>query len=334
MILVTGGSGLVGSHLLYYLLKQHDTVKAICRRSSDLEAVKTVFSYYGDDYLKIFAKVRWLEVDLLDISSLESAFEGITKVYHCAALISFDSADYQKMRRVNIEGTTNIVNLCIEYNVEKLCFVSSVAAIENKAEEEIIDESDNWNSNTDKSGYAITKYGAELEVWRCSQEGIPVVVVNPGVILGSGQWSKGSSNLFNRVDKGLPFYTEGVTGFVGVQDVVRIMILLMDSEIKNERYILVSQNLSFRELLFNIAEELKKKKPRIRIGKGLSEFIWRFEFFKSKILLSSPLLTKYTARSSISKHPYSSEKIEKTLNYNFEKISDCVKRISLNFRKL
>ena len=178
-------------------------------QSSDLTAVKKVFSYYSSEGESLFNKIRWVEADLNNIPALELAFQDITHVYHCAAMISFSSGDYQQMRKVNIEGTTNIVNLCISRKIEKLCYVSSIAAIENGNEGELINESDNWSNTGDKSGYAITKYGAEMEVWRGSQEGVDVVIVNPGVILGSGFWHKGTGNMFRRINNGLKFYTEG-----------------------------------------------------------------------------------------------------------------------------
>lgn len=324
---------MVGSHLLYHLSRDHGEVRAIHRRSSDLNAVKKVFSYYGEGQAALFERVRWVEADLLDLAALKEAFENVTRVYHCAALISFDSSDYQRMRKVNITGTTNIVNLCIDLQVEKLCFVSSVAAIENKADHEVMDESDNWSGTAEKSGYAITKYGAEMEVWRASQEGVPVVIVNPGIILGSGQWDKGSGTLFRRVDKGLPFYTTGVTGYVDVLDVVMIMVSLMNSDIRDERYVVVSENLSYQQVLNRIAVALKRRPPRIRITRWLSELIWRFEFLKSKITLSPPLLTKHTARSSISVHPYSSEKVIEALNYQFIPVATCIDRVAENYKK-
>ena len=328
MILVTGGTGLVGSHLLYHLLLENDSVRAIHQKNSDLNAVKRVFQFYGPDTENLFNKIRWVEASLNDIPELEKAFENVNYVYHCAAIISFASKDYQKMRKVNIHGTTNIVNLCISNQVEKLCFVSSVAAIENGAEGELMDEADNWNNATDKSDYAITKYGAEMEVWRASQEGIPVTIVNPGVILGSGFLQKGSGTLFSNVQKGLKFYSEGVTGFVGVQDVVKIMIQLMRSTLTDQRFVLVSENLSYKDVLFMIADALGKQRPKIKINKLISAFVWRFEFLRSKITLSTPLLTKYTAKSAMSNHPYTAEKIKKELDFEFEPISNCIKKVA------
>lgn len=322
---------MVGSHLLYHLSLNNDRIRAIHTQTSDLNAVKKVFGYYTPDAEALFNKIRWVEADLNNIPELEVAFDQITRVYHCAALISFVASDYHHMRRVNIEGTTNIVNLCIANQVEKLCYVSSVAAIEKGQSGVLVDEADNWNNENFKSGYAITKYGAEMEVWRASQEGVPVVIVNPGVILGSGFWHKGSGKMFSKVNKGLKFYTEGVTGFVGVQDVVHVMQRLMDSNISNERYILVAENLSFKAVLTMISQALDKEKPRIRVTKWMGEIIWRLEYLRSKITLSTPLLTKYSARSSVSHHPYDATKIKKELGFEFEAVAVSVQRAAKHF---
>ncbi|MCD6544578.1 MAG: SDR family oxidoreductase [Flavobacteriaceae bacterium] len=327
MILVTGGTGLVGSHLLYHLLLKNDSVKAIHQPTSDLLAVKKVFGYYTTEVDTLYDRIVWVEADLNDIPELEIAFKNITHVYHCAAFISFDPKDYKKMRRINIDGTTNIVNQCILNSVNKLCFVSSVATLERDIKKDVIDESENWDNTKDKSGYAITKYGAEKEVWRASQEGVDMVIVNPGVILGSGFWTKGSSALFFKVKNGFPFYTEGVTGFVDVIDVVQIMQKLMRSEVKNERFILVSENITYKDLFFQIADALHVKRPKLKVSKTWSEIIWRLDKIKSTIFRSSPVITKYSSRSSQSKKIYSSNKIKLVLDVPFNKIDQTILRV-------
>lgn len=326
MILVTGGTGLVGTHLLYHLLLENDSVKAIHRKNSDLQAVKKVFSYYSDNFEAVFKKINWVEVNITDVYLLEKAFENITEVYHSAALISFNPKDYKTMRKVNIEGTSNIVNLCIDKKVKKLCFVSSIATIEKAVNNKIIDEDCEWNTESNNYGYAITKYGAEMEVWRASQENVEVIVVNPGVILGAGFWNNGGpGELFSKIYNGLPFYTEGVTGFISVEDVVKAMIQLMKSEFKNERYILVSENVSFKDVFFQIADGFGKKRPSIKVTKLMSSIGWRLEKIKSVLTGKEPVLTKQSSKSIHNKHYYSSEKIKKALNFKFESISETIK---------
>ncbi|MEN8186112.1 MAG: SDR family oxidoreductase [Bacteroidota bacterium] len=324
MILVTGGTGLVGSHLLYHLALENDSVKAIYRNSSNLTEVKNVFACYGDDSEKLFKKIDWVEAELNDIPALEHAFQDVTLVYHCAALVSFAPNDYQKMRQVNIDGTSNIVNLCISNSVKKLCFVSSIATIEKSLKTKYINEEGQWTTSTDKSGYAITKYGAEMEVWRASQEGVDVVIVNPGVILGCGFWDKGTGALFNKIYNGFKFYGEGITGFVGVIDVVKIMIQLMQGDIKSERFILVAENTSFKDIFYQVSDGFNVKRPSVKVSRFISEFAWRFNTLISKITGRSPKLTKYSARALHNKKYFNSDKISQMINYQFQPISETI----------
>ena len=332
MILVTGGTGLVGSHLLYHLCLQNVAIRAIYRTKSSLENVKKVFRYYTDDE-NLFSKIEWYQADITDVPKMIPAFSDVKHVYHCAAFISFNHKDYRKMRKVNIHGTAIIVNLCIAAKIEKLCFVSSIAAVGDSLKGKIVTEENEWNKELDNSGYSITKFGAEMEVWRASQEGVDVVVVNPGVILGSGFWNSGSGKLFSQVNNGFRFYTEGVTGFVSVQDVVKPMILLMNSPVKNERFILISENKSFKEIFFLIADTLGKSRPSIKIKPWQTNLFWRFAWCVSKIARKEPLLSKYSARSAHSVAEYSSEKTQKKINYQFEDLEKSVQRISKRYLK-
>ena len=333
MILVTGGTGLVGSHLLYQLALKNEDIIAIYRKTSDLSAVKKVFSYYTDNFESLFSSIQWLEADINDIPSLTSAFEGITHVYHSAALISFDTVDYQKMRKINIEGTANIVNLCIFNKIQKLCFVSSVAAISKTLSDNEITENSDWNIEDNNYGYAITKYGAEIEVWRASQEGIDIIIVNPGVILGSGFWQSGSGKMFSNIYKGFKFYTEGITGFIGVADVVTVMVNLMESNIRNERYILVSENDSFKNVFFAIADGLGSNKPTIRVSKSLIGLVWRFGCILHKITGKKQLLTKQSANSAHNKYLFSNQKIISALDFEFEPLKVTIQSTCNNFLK-
>ncbi len=332
MILVTGGTGLIGSHLLYQLTCEFDSIIAVYRDDHKIEKVKKIFSSYQNDYNNLFSKIQWLKADITDVPSLETVFTNNFKyVFHCAALVSFDPKDYQEMRKVNIEGTANIVNFSIENNIKKLCLVSSIATIDNSIKDTIITEKNEWINSNDKHGYAITKYGSEMEVWRGSQEGLDVIIVNPGIVLGNGFFHEGSGKIFTQVYKGLKFYTEGITGFVGVKDVVEIMIQLMKSAIKNEHYILVSENKSFKELLHSIAYCFNIKKPSVKVNKTMTAILWRLDWIATKITGKNSFLTKHFSKSVHNKNFYSSNKIRKDLNFKFEKIEKVIQDICLNF---
>ncbi|MBL4747089.1 MAG: SDR family oxidoreductase [Flavobacteriaceae bacterium] len=332
MILVTGGTGLVGAHLLCRLAMQKKRVRAIHRASSDLTAVKRIFSYYTDDD-SLFESVDWVEADVMDVPALEEAFNQVSHVYHVAAMVSFNPKDYRTMRAVNIEGTANIVNLCVANKVEKLCYVSSIATIEKKVGESVIDESGEWDAEKNNYGYAISKYGAEMEVWRASQEGVGVVIVNPGVIIGGGFWNSGSGEMFRTIAKGLPFYSNGVTGFVGVNDVVKIMMGLMESSIVAERFILVSENVSFKQVFSEIAAGIHKKKPSIEVLPFMSAIAWRMNWLWCALTGKKPVLTKQTASSIHNKHQYSSQKIKEALGIEFQSVNAVISEVSIQFNK-
>ena len=234
MILVTGATGLVGTHLTYQLLLKGEQVKAIYRSEESINKVRTYFEEIeaGD----LFSKIVWVLADITDVPALELAFENVTKVYHCAALVSFDPKDKDILRKVNIEGTANIVNLAIAYKVYKLCHVSSIATLgETLSADRIIDESKPWNPELYHSDYAITKYGAEMEVWRGTQEGLNVVIVNPGIILGASPVRDSSSAIFYKLRNDFPFYTLGNAAIVSIDDVVKAMTYLMNSSIIQKR---------------------------------------------------------------------------------------------------
>ena len=333
MILVTGGTGLVGSHLLYHLTLKNDAVVALHRASSDLTMVKRVFAYYTNNAAHHFAKIIWQKADITDISSLQDIFVNtFEQVYHCAAMISFNSKDYYKLRNVNIKGTANLVNLSLAYCVKKFCFVSSIATIDAVPGQEFSTEQNEWNAALKHHGYAITKYGAEMEVWRASQEGLDVVIVNPGVILGSGFWNSGSGKLFSSVANGFNYYTEGITGFIGVEDVVKAMINLMASNVKNERFVLVSQNLSFKKVLFQIADHIGVRRPSIKVSKLMGEIAWRLDWFKG-LFGGQRKLTRQTSKSAHHISRYSSEKVKSQLGIELEPIKDVIASVSKNYKK-
>jgi dihydroflavonol-4-reductase len=325
MILVTGATGLVGSHLLVQLLQENEEVKALFRSEKQIEKVKNVFAFHNQTAL--FNKINWVKGDITDIPSLEIAFENVTHVYHCAALISFDPSDEDELRKINIEGTANVVNCCIDFGVKKICHVSSIAALGNPKEHETtITEETEWNPEELHSDYAITKYGAEMEVLRGHQEGLEVVIVNPGVIFGYGFPKKGSDVIIQSVKKGLSFYTKGNIGIVSVEDVVKCMIALMKSDCNGERFTLVGENIKTKKLLEFISEKLNAKKPSIQATKSMMAIAWRMDWLISKLLNRKRRLTRITAEAALSETTFDTSKIESNLQFEFQK-----KETYLNF---
>ena len=322
MILVTGATGLVGSHLALQLIENGENIRAIYRNSISKMATKSLFELYGKGNL--FEKIEWIQADITDVPSLEIAFANVDSVYHCAALISFDPKDEALLRKTNIEGTANIVNFSIANGVKKLCYVSSIATLGDlKEHENRITEKTDWNPEKPHSDYAISKYGAEMEIWRGQKEGLKVAVLNPGIILGSGFWNKGSGALFSAVANELPFYTKGFTGFVSVSDVVALLILAMnkmeeDENNNGQRFIIIEDNYSYETILNTIAEALKVKKPKFYATKWITEIAWRLDWVASTIFNQKRKLSKETALSSHSVDLYSNGKAIATFAFQFK----------------
>ncbi|WBL22097.1 NAD-dependent epimerase/dehydratase family protein [Zunongwangia sp. HRR-M8] len=335
MILVTGGTGLVGAHLLLKLAEERQHIRAIHRVTSDLHKTLEVFSYYHtrEEAERYFKKIEWVIAEITNIPQLNEVFKDVTQVYHCAALVSFNPKDEKDLRKINIEGTANIVNLCIANSIDKLCYVSSIASLGKPViSSEPTTEITNWNPETNNSDYAISKYGAEIEVWRASQEGVKVIIVNPGVIIGPGFWKKGSGQIFSRIQNGLNYHFPKVTGFVGVKDVVDVMIKLMTSEVFNERFILVAENLSFKTIFDITTESINKPKPTKPLKKWMISLGWFFQKIAS-VFGYNQNITRSDISGIFEKSVYDNKKIKKELNFKFTPIEEVIKETGKYFLK-
>jgi nucleoside-diphosphate-sugar epimerase len=326
MILVTGGTGFLGSHLLRKLVNVGQPVRALYRTQipSQLKDIQD--------------KIEWVTGDVLDVCALEDAMVGVTKVYHCAAVVSFHPDKHAHMMKVNVEGTANVVNMALDAGVKKLVHVSSVAAIGRAKGNAMIDEECEWQESKNNSQYAVSKYLAEMEVWRANAEGLETAIVNPSIILGSGFWEDGSGMLIKNAWKEFPFYTEGINGFTDVEDVATVMIRLMESEIKGQRFIVCSDNWKYHDLFNEMAAQLGKKPPHIAVKPWLAEIVWRVEAVKTKITGKKALLTKETARTAQLKIYYNNSKILSVLpGFKFISLKDTIAdmcRVFLEHKKL
>ncbi len=329
MILLTGATGLLGSRLLFDLVSKGYKVRALRRENSRMNCV----DHYFAGQPELMKNVEWAIGDVTDIFSLEAALENVDTVYHCAGKVSFLPSDRNQMHHVNVQGTANVVNLCLEKGIRKLCYASSVAALGRTGSDNLIDENTSWKTSKYNSFYAVSKYGAEREVWRGIAEGLNAVMVNPGIIIGPGNWESDSSSIFNRVFKGLMFYTEGESGFVDVRDVSKAMINLMESDVSDERFILVSQNLPFRTVFDQIADAFSKKRASIYAGPLLTAFAWRSEAIKSWISGQKPVITRETARSATGKNKYENAKIKKVMDFQFIPVEEAIKVTAEEFLK-
>ena len=318
MILVTGATGLVGAHLCLTLLKQNQKVVALYRREKKRAALKDFFISRNE--ITLFEKIQWREADLCDLPALTKAFEDITQVYHCAAYISMAYYKRNQLQEVNQQGTAYIANLSIENKIKKLVYVSSIAALGSQTTKNIITEDTPWNPAVEKTPYAYSKYGAELEIWRASQEGVPVAIVNPGVILGDSMPRNPIDQLIHQIEKGLSFYPTGKTGYVAVEDVVEVMVKLMSSSIENQRFILVAENWSYQKFTQYVAKKMNKKIPSKVLHPIYLKTAWFFESLASALGLRKKFLSKALIKSLSDQNEIDGSRIEKNINFSYRKI--------------
>jgi dihydroflavonol-4-reductase len=323
MILVTGGTGFLGAYIIKALIEKGYAVRAI-RRSPKLPS-------FIDE--AIMNKVEWVEGDVLDVISLQDALEGIDTVIHSAAVVSFVKKTRKNMYQVNVEGTANVVNMALEKNVKRFVHISSVAALGRTSSGGHVNEEKKWEESKVNTHYAKTKFKAELEVWRGISEGLDAVILNPSTILGYGDWENGSSAIFKNIHKQFKWYTPGINGFVDVEDVARATLMLMESNISGERYIVNGDTWSFRQLQDTIADNFNKKRPGKLATPFLLGIAWRMEKFKSFFSGKKPLLTKESARVAASKTWFENDKLLKAFpGFSFTPLEETIKKACEKYR--
>ncbi|MCP4520920.1 MAG: NAD-dependent epimerase/dehydratase family protein [Cytophagales bacterium] len=315
MIFITGITGLVGSFIAHELIQKGETLRALKRKESDLSLVSDI------QHL-----IDWIEGDLLDDELLSKALEGVEYVIHAAAIVSFDPNDISRLFTTNVEGTANLINECLrkKESIKKFCHISSIAAI-GKDGQKVISEDTKWKNSEDNSYYAKSKYLAETEVWRGSEEGLNVVVVNPTIILGVGDWTRSSAKLFQQVWNLSRYYPKGILHYVDVRDVAQASVKLLFSDIVEERFILNGGTSTYHDFYEKVAKAFGKQSPSVKVPHWIFSLIWRFERIRSVFFTNhKPLVTKETTRALKREYTYKSDKIKKTLNYQFYTLQESI----------
>jgi nucleoside-diphosphate-sugar epimerase len=333
MILLTGATGFLGSHVLFKLLLNGEKVRATKRASSSLENIKRVFAFYGNDNLALLDKVEWIEADLLDIFAVEEAVKNIDEIYHCAAVVSFNPKDKDVMLQANARGTENLVNAALESGVKKFCHVSSIAALGRNTTKDIVTETTWWKPSPKNSDYSVSKYRAEREVWRASEEGLDVVIVNPSVIIGPGDFTSGAYKMMRQAYKGIPFYTDGSTAFVDVRDVADAMIKLMKSDVKNQRFIVSAANVSYRAFFDLLHDAFGKKRSSVKASKNIVQIARYVDKIKSVITGTEHAITADTVNAVSSSHLYDNAKLIAQLDLKYIPVEQSVKEMCDVFLK-
>ncbi|MFM8448673.1 MAG: NAD-dependent epimerase/dehydratase family protein [Haliscomenobacter sp.] len=322
-ILVTGATGLLGSNLVRYLLQSGYTdIRVLHQPSSPARLLQDCAN-----------RVEWVAGDVLDMAALDNALAGVQWVFHCAGVVSFDSRKADLMREVNVEGTANVVNASIERGVESLLHVSSIAAIGRTRPGQSISERSKWERSPLNTRYGISKFLGELEVWRGIEEGLSAVVVNPAVIIGGGDWTRGPARFFQMMDRGFSFYPMGATDLVGVRDVVRAMVLLMEQGIRNERFIVSAGKMSYREFFSKVAEALGRPAPKRAILPWIQQVLGGFAWLKSRWSGEESLITRETIRQSALEYVYDNQKLIQALAFEYTPLEETIQETAREFLK-
>ena len=323
-VFITGATGFIGSHIARTYLANGHPVSVLHREGS------------GHGMLAdVAARVTWHVGDILDIPSLEAAIRPGVDVIHAAAIVSFVPKDRDQMEKVNVEGTANVVNVCLKAGVRKLGYVSSIASLgkpvakrDEVGEPALITEDQKWEESPLNSNYAKSKYRAELEVWRGVAEGLNAVMVNPTVVLGAGDWTRSSLQLIKYVHDERPFYTDGLVSYVDVLDVAESLYRLMQSNVTAERYILNGGTIPYRTLLNEIASAIGKRPPTVRVPPLLTRVLWPIEAVRSWLTGRAPLITRETARSASSHYRFDGHKIEQVTGYQYRPLQETLRRVA------
>jgi len=330
MILLSGATGLLGMHILFDLTSKGYRVRALYRDKNRIDRVRRLFSFYApNQWVGYWEHIEWFQADITDVIGLETAFNQVDRVIHSAAMVSFQNDNFRKLAQINKNGTANIVNLSLKHGVSWFCHVSSTAAVGKAPGKKnlMINEEAKWMSDIPVSGYAMSKYLAELEVWRGIEEGLPAVIVNPCVILGPGDWQETSLTIFRAVDRGLKFYAPGSNAVIDVRDVSQRILFLMENQLIDNRFLLIGENLTFKKLMGSIAKGMGKKEPHIAVKSWMMGLAWRvaavFSFFTRK----PTALTKDATTSAFSDTSYSTAKFDALFSKPYIKTEDMIDNV-------
>ena len=317
MILVTGGTGFLGAYIIKNLVEKGIPVRAL-RRSAKLP-------FYIQK--EIFARIEWVEGDVLDVVSLDEAMKNISGIIHSAAIVSFSKHNRREMYQVNVEGTANMVNLALENKIGRFIHISSIAALGRTTKAQTVTEEKKWEENSNNTHYAISKHHAEMHVWRGFAEGLQGAIINPSTILGYGDWHQSSCAIFKNAYKQFPWYTQGINGFVGVEDVAEAAVQLLESSIDQKRFIVNSENWPFKKLFDCIADNFGKKQPHKEATPFMGEIAWRMEHIKWMLTGKKALLTRETAKVAHSKTSFDNRALLQALpSFGFTPLETVIKK--------
>ncbi|MFN8241474.1 MAG: NAD-dependent epimerase/dehydratase family protein [Bacteroidales bacterium] len=329
---VTGATGLVGSHLMLRLAEAGKKIRAVSRESSNREHVRDIFRYYSRSADELFDTIEWVNCNLYDHDDVIKATAGASILYNCAAIVSFQGSEKEVIIENNVRVAENIVNACLENSISKLCHVSSTAAIGCSRNISLVKEDCAWDETEHHSAYAESKHLSERVIWKGIEAGLKAVIVNPSIIIGPGDWNRSSSQFFSSISKGMLFYTRGITGYVSIDDVVKSMIILSESRIAGERFLVTAENLTYQEVFTLIAGAIGARRPLFFAPPFISYLAMAVSSLISKFSGKKPALTRETLSSAYSIIRFDNSKIREAIGIEFKPVSMAIRETGTIFR--
>ncbi len=302
-VLVTGGTGFIGSNLAIALRSEGHDVRILRRPDSDLRAI-------GD------ADVEHCIGDVRDPDSIARAMKGCDTVFHTAAIVSYWRKDRARMYDVNIGGTRNVVQACLEAGVEKLVHTSSVAAIGFPEHGSSADENNVFNWGPYNVGYRISKHEAELEIWRGVKIGLPAVIVNPSIVIGPGDIHFNGGQIIRDIySKRLFFYIDGGANITYIDDVVRGHIAAARRGRIGERYILCGENLLLKDVFRITAEVVGGIVPKFRLSQRAVTIAATMAELVGILMRTKPWVTRELVARAGTLYYFTSGKAQRELGF-------------------
>ncbi|MDE3057389.1 MAG: SDR family oxidoreductase [Bacteroidota bacterium] len=320
-ILITGGTGFIGSNLAASLVSQGYHVKILRRKLSSTQLV---------DHLDI----EHCTGDVRDNASLHAAMKDCDTVFHTAAVVSFWKSLRQMQYDVNVIGTKNVAQACLETGVKRLVYTSSIAALGHPTSGALADESTPFNWKHLHSGYKASKHLAEIEIESAVDRGLDAVMINPTVIIGPGDIHFHGGSIIRSVQRGLvPFYIKGGMNVVYVDDVVNVHVDAAEKGRTGERYIAGGENLTHKQIFQTTAEILGKRPPRLKIPVPLLKLAAGGFDIAASILRTQPLISTELISGAGLYNWYSSAKAERELGYRPTPFREAVEKTCQWYRE-
>jgi len=327
-VFITGATGIVGSHMLIRLLRAGNNVRVFVRENSNRQVIKNALDYNGLSH----ERLEYVVGDISDPYGLKSAMADCEEVYHCAAMVSFDPLLTNRLVEVNAGGTANIVNACLELGVQRLCYISSTAAIGDVWVDGYLTEQSAWTTDKGRSGYSLSKRYAELEVWRGREEGLNALIVNPGLVVGAGNWGESSTTIILSCENGMTLYPSGSNGFVGADDIARFCLEGMEKAWFNGSYLLIAENLSFKEFFGHCTDAFGSRTPKIGIPKSLAKVGQLLLMMLEALRINFLSITSQNIDSAYRTAVYSNEQAV-AMGFEFMPVKSAIKKMVDQYKK-